>query len=141
MATSKILPLELQKDESEPYDIEIKELLNKSDAPEASDDSFSKVEPNTDKFKEILDQRHRQRQSLFRFVVVLTTSSFGMLVVIVAVQIFMRTRVDRNFTVFTGTEFDILSVAIFGQIIGVVYIITKALWDDKPYLEKMLGEK
>ena len=56
------------------------------------------------------------------------------LIAIVAVQIAGRVAgPNLNFKVFDSNELQILVIGVFGQFVGLLYIITKSLYDDGNY--------
>lgn len=89
------------------------------------------VQPDKKSIKNILIQRHKQRNSLFNFLVHICYYSFFLITVCILNQSIMRAFVDRNFNLFSGHEFEILSVSVFGQIIGAIIIITKHIWNNE----------
>jgi uncharacterized membrane protein len=88
-------------------------------------------EQNLSALDKIWKQRHEQRDKLFEFSVKLTWYCFIFLVCVVYFQIWSQLLLRRD--LLTGYELQILSVAVFGQIIAIVGIITKSIWDDKIY--------
>ncbi len=96
--------------------------------------------PWSDRF---LDSRDTQRKVLFRFALCMSTASFLFLVILLGIQTYCRIAVDPHFEVVSDTGLEILSVSVFGQIFGVVYIIANALWDSKEfdYLIRLFDEK
>lgn len=81
----------------------------------------------------LLGERESHRQTLFNFACYLTIASFYLLAGIVIVQMFQRVWGNETFEVVDSTTFNILAVSVFGQIVGVIYIIAKALWDGKEF--------
>ncbi|TSC71893.1 MAG: Uncharacterized protein G01um101438_840 [Parcubacteria group bacterium Gr01-1014_38] len=67
----------------------------------------------------------------------LTWASFGFLVLLISAQSLLKIWKGPAFFLLEHSELEILSVAVFGQIIGVIYIITRSLWDDRTYLEAL----
>lgn len=125
-------------DEKKPNSLEdqkIKEYLNSTTATKSQATDFSKSTISSE-LRELLDQRKAHRNVLLTWLLKLTTASFILLAVLVIFQAIARLY-DKTYTVFTGMEFQILAVSVFGQIIGVVYIISKSLWDDKDYIGKI----
>lgn len=80
-------------------------------------------------------QRIRQRQELFTFLQWISWSSFGLIVYLVTVQSVMRVFCDRNFEIFNKNEFEIISIAVFGEIIGVLIIIARSLYNSNHELK------
>ena len=86
--------------------------------------------------EKILSERQTQRKIILWYALGLTALAFLALMGLVFWQAAIRAS-GSNATLFPGKELEVLSVAVFGQIIGVIYIITRSLWDDKNYIEKM----
>jgi hypothetical protein len=93
-------------------------------------------EPDPSALDKIWHQRHGQRDRLFNFALNLTNACFIFLVCITFFQMWSQLAFQRD--LLTGYELEVLSVSVFGQIIAVVIIIAKSIWDDKPY-SNMLG--
>lgn len=74
--------------------------------------------------RKLLKQRRWQRFAILTFSIALTIASFLFLV-----------SGNIVFHTLKGTELDVVAVSVFGQIIAVIAIITKSLWDDKNYME------
>lgn len=79
----------------------------------------------------IFDQRQNQREKLFSFAIELARDSLFFLIAITFLS--MLTKIILGIELLSNSEFQVLSVAVFGQIISVVIIIAKSIWDDKPY--------
>lgn len=86
---------------------------------------------------DILKQRKHQRDTILIFSMKLTWASFGFLVLLISAQSLLKIWKGPAFFLLEHSELEILSVAVFGQIIGVIYIITRSLWDDRTYLEAL----
>ena len=86
--------------------------------------------------EDILKQRREHREKILKFVQKLTWLSFGLLSFVVLLQSIVRLW-NPSFSPVDRYELEILSAAVFGQIIGVIYLITKSLWDDKNYINKL----
>lgn len=91
-----------------------------------------------EKLLDQLTQRNEQRNKIFRLATWYCWVSLLLLVVIVDVQITGRI-VTRDFSVFDGNELQILVVGVFGQFVGLLYIITKSLYDDKNFKDLFKG--
>lgn len=104
------------------------------DEPELSNDKKNQE----DIFQKLMDERRNHRKEMLSFVKKLTVSSFVLLCVIVLVQIAMRTLFGNpTFTVLDNYQLNIFAVAVFGEIIGLIFIIVHSLWNDEKYLEKL----
>lgn len=119
MASSQLTP--------EQEDEELSKLID-SVTDQASISELS--QPNPQSVGAILKERKNQRWVVFCFSIGSAIVSLIALFVIIGVQSYMRIARDGNFTLLSGVELEVLSVSIFGQIIGVIYIIAKSIWDD-----------
>ena len=90
-----------------------------------------------DPLQELFGERKDQRKRLLDFIVRLTVASFCLLVSIVVIQTIFRMFDRQNFTILSGHELEVLVTGVFGQIIGLIYVIVKSLWDDKNYLDSL----
>lgn len=106
-----------------------------SDSFEVKNGELSK--PQTSQLKEILEQRKRQRDQVLKFTKIITYISLAFLILLILIQTLVRIFKDPHFLIVDEFELQILSAGVFGQIIGVIYVITKSLWDDKTYMEKL----
>lgn len=81
-----------------------------------------------------LDQRNQQREKIFGLAKNYCWTSLGLLIGVVVVQVFGRIFTpNHDFNVFGGSELQVLVVGVFGQFVGLLYIITKSLYDDSNY--------
>lgn len=97
---------------------------------------FSKPDPSS--IRNILAERKRQRGIIFYFSLTLVFLSFALLVGIIIAQTFIRMRYNLpDFVILKDFEMEVLSVSIFGQAMGIIYIITTSLWDDTKYVDRM----
>jgi hypothetical protein len=92
-------------------------------------------DPNPSAVEKILEQRHTQRKDLFDFAIKLTWYCFDFLVCVVFFQIWAQLFFHRD--LLTGYALQVLIVGVFGQIIAIVGIIAKSIWDDKPYSDHL----
>ena len=92
-------------------------------------------EANPSKVEKILDQRHKQREILFNLAKQLTECSFMFIVGITFLH--MLTKILLGIELFTGYILQIIAVAVFGQIIGIILIIANSIWNDKPYSDHL----
>lgn len=93
-----------------------------------------KSSPHKEKY---FKQRHNQREIIFWFIVILTGLSFLSFICVVGLQSYVRVwGGDSRFELLSDGQMQIFGVSVFAQIIGLMFVITKALWDNKD-LEKM----
>ncbi len=86
----------------------------------------------------ILIERQDQRRKVFNFSIGASNASLSFLVGIIALQAIYRIiNNNSNFSFFSGAELEVLSVGVFGQVIGLMYIIAKKLWDDSIYKDHL----
>lgn len=102
---------------------------------------------NRDSFKapkdfaiRILSERENQRDIVFKFSMTSSRATLCFLIGLITLQVLYRILVDNNGTLLNGYELEIFSVGVFGQVIGLIYIIAKRLWDDSVYKDH-LGKK
>lgn len=89
-------------------------------------------------FEALMNERTEQRKQMMSLVIKLSYLSFGILALIIIVQGIIRIITSRdNFLLLDNYQFNIVAVYIFGQMIGVMTIIVKLLFDDKKYLDKL----
>jgi hypothetical protein len=82
--------------------------------------------------EKILTQRHKQRDGIYYLAVVLAIASFIFLTSLVSVQAVGRI-ISQDFSVLRGNELEVLSISVFAEILGIIGIIARAIWDDKNY--------
>jgi hypothetical protein len=106
--------------------------------------SFAKIPPKAPslprpdgRLPDILKQRHAQRAWIFWGAITMSASSFLLLIVLLAIQIHYL--VCRNIVVLNDKIFTAVIVGIFTQIVSVIIVISKAVWDDKNYAKFLLG--
>lgn len=88
-------------------------------------------------FEKIQEQRHFQKQVLFWFAIISSISILIGLVLAVTLQAYFRA--TRRIALFENFELQVLSGAVFVQVIGIIHIIAKAIWDESPFT-KLLAE-
>lgn len=110
---------------------EILKVLQRSN-DELSPSDLSSPEP--DILKNILDQRSQHRETVLKSILKLMWSSFWLLAVLLAIQSCVRIISNSEFLLTSDTTFQVLAVSVFGQIIAVVIVISKSLWDDSVYM-------
>jgi len=89
-------------------------------------------------FEGLMKERAEQRKQMMSLVITLSYLSFGILALIIIAQGIIRIMTTRDtFLILDIYQFNIVSVYIFGQMIGVMTIIVKLLFDDKKYLDKL----
>lgn len=125
--------------------LNLENLLNEKVIQQIDDDTFRTINPlklsNFTKVKDgnigdILRQRHSQRAVLFYFslgFVFVTT-------VVVFATILFQAWLNLNYPsssvkLVNDTTLQIVVTGIFVQFVGLVGIITKSIWNDKPYLD------
>lgn len=86
--------------------------------------------------KKLLNERRVQRGIIFRLSIILTVGAFLFLLTLIAVQAILRLD-NQSFSFFNGHELEVLSISVFGQVVGIIYIIAKALWDDSNYIDSI----
>jgi len=106
------------------------EKLSSSDIPEAKEKEFLK--PNPRPIDQIFEQRHSQRVVLFRFAIFTTSILLFILISSFLLQLYFRIVYDVN-DLFDPVYLNIFTVSVFGEVIGVIYIIAKSLWNDEAY--------
>lgn len=110
---------------------EILKVLQKSN-DELTPSDLSSPEP--DILKNILDQRSQHRETVLKSILKLMWSSFWLLAILLVTQSCVRIFDDSEFLLVSDTTFQILAVSVFGQIVAVVIVISKSLWDDSVYV-------
>lgn len=93
---------------------------------------------NNELFSNLMAERRDNRKEMLKHVLSLTYLSFGLLAFIVITQAGMRMFTDlKDFTLLDNYQLNIFAVSVFGQMIGVIIVIVKSLWDDEKYLTKL----
>lgn len=91
-------------------------------------------ERDTGVLKDLLEERKSQRKTLFNFACYMALASFYLLAGVVLIQVQERTLYGReSFEVLDRYGLEILAVSVFGQIVGVIYIIAHSLWSGKDF--------
>lgn len=106
-------------------------IENKSDEVVSSDLSSPEPHPLDDIFK----QRHDHRNKVLSSILNLLWASFWLLAGILITQSLIRIFCNSQFVLLDEITLRIIAVSIFGQVIGVVYVITRSLFDDKIYMD------
>ncbi len=78
-------------------------------------------------------QRNDQRKFLFSFALATSILSLVLLSAVVIWQGVVRTMGNEDFLIISDQGLQILAVAIFGQVFGVVYIIANAIWSNHEF--------
>lgn len=81
----------------------------------------------------LLEERRNQREKLLKFICILAILSFTLLSCIVIMQSIVRIYIP-SYKILEGNQLEILIVGVFGEVISLIYIIVKSLWDDSKYL-------
>jgi hypothetical protein len=107
---------------------QLEQATTVTDLPSPNNEDKSHVD-------KILNQRYSQREHLLQFYIIFTAISFGVVVLVLSFQGIFK--ITKEIEIFSIEEFQIVVGGLFVQILGVLYIITKALWNDKDYLPYM----
>ncbi len=91
--------------------------------------------------KDFLKERNEQRGILFKFALWVSGGSLGFLVLVILLQTYLRVHFDKNFEIISDKGLQIIAVAIFGQVFGIVYIIAKAIWSNHEFEWMKTGKK
>jgi hypothetical protein len=89
--------------------------------------------PRPQSGKDFLDERNDQRKTLFTFSLWVSSLSLVFLAGMVVTQAVVRINGNDNFEIISEKGLQIIAVAIFGQVFGVVYIIAKAIWSNHEF--------
>jgi len=102
--------------------------------------SLEQPQPNLKKellleqLNKLLTQRNDQRKKIFELAKWYCWTSLVFLIAIVCVQAAGRIAgPELNFSIFDGNELEVIVIGVFGQFVGLLYIITRSLYDDKNY--------
>lgn len=117
---------------------ELEALIEKMASRQASIEEFSQPDPQS--VGNILRERKVQRKIVFYFAIGSAVVSFLLLFAIITIQSYVRIFTDHQFTLLNGYELEVLSVSIFGQILGIIYIIAKSIWDDSMFKDFYKGK-
>lgn len=110
----------------------INETVEVDDLPNQKEDGGGKI------LSDLMNERKDNRKEMMKHVLGLTYLSFGLLCAIVFAQGAMRIFAgDKSFTLLDNYQLNIFAVSVFGQMIGVIIVIVKSLWDDEKYLKKL----
>ncbi len=83
--------------------------------------------------EELMRERKGQRKVLINFVCFLTIASFYLLAGLIIVQTFHRARGEYGFEVIDASALTVFAVSVFGQVVGLMYIMTKSLWNGQEF--------
>ncbi len=106
------------------------EYAERADSLETTSPKISTPEWSSGHF---LAQRKVQRNILLWFSIIMSSLSFVFLVVVVIFQIYYRVNIDPNFEVLSDKGLEVLAVAVFGQVFGVVYVIAHSVWNNREF--------
>ena len=81
-------------------------------------------------------QRNRHRGYLFWFALGMSCFSLLLLAAIIGLQTYFRAEINQSFEIISEKGLQIIAVAVFGQIFGVVYVIAHALWSNDEFKGK-----
>jgi|GEM_PF-2086479 len=87
------------------------------------------------KLIDLLEQRNEQRKHIFTLARNFSWAAFGLLGLVVLAQIVMRLFFDKSFNVFDGNELQFLVSGVFAQFVGLLFIITRSLYNDQIFKE------
>lgn len=115
------------------------ESLNKDDEFSVHE-RFSKPDKNLSYLgnaqatEDLFRQRHSQRKNLFIFVIVVSAIILSIYFGLIVFQTFVRFNFCMpNWNFISEKGFTYLTSGIFVYFLGVVVVITRSLWDEKPY--------
>ena len=94
-------------------------------------ESESKEEGNT--HLRFLKERKFHRKVLFYFALVMSALSLASLIALIIAQAYFRATISPYFEIISDQGIEVVSVAIFGEIFGVIYIIAKAIWSNDEF--------
>lgn len=117
---------------TEEYTELVNTLLKNRDIKKASPNNFGV--PNPSSVKTLLAERDWQRKYIFWFSIGWASISLLLLIALVSFQVYGRLFIESDFAIFDGAELQILVVSVFGQILGIIYLIASKVWDNKDYL-------
>lgn len=83
---------------------------------------------------DILTQRHAQRTGLFRFSLGFVAITTFFVLFLIGAQAYLNFH-GYELELVDSTTLQIIVSGIFVQFVGLVGIITKSIWNDKPYLD------
>jgi uncharacterized membrane protein YcjF (UPF0283 family) len=108
----------------------------------ADEQSFGKPQKELIKpeINNILGQRRLQRWIVLVFAIILSSCAFLFIIGIVTLQIILTLTSYKPVILVSDAIMQALIVSVFVQILGVIAVITHALWNDKMYLDKMKNE-
>lgn len=110
---------------------EILKVLQKS-KDELTPSDLSSPKPDT--LEDIFDQRSKHRERVLNSILKLMWASFWLLGGLLVGQSLVRVFKDSNLFLVSDLTLQVLAVSVFGQIIAVVIVISKSLWDDSVYV-------
>ena len=130
-------------DQSDEYSKALSEEFNRlsQSSSIAKKDQFQTPDPSV---VDHLELNKRQKKILFNFVLIVTSCLLTLLVLGISIQAYYTINYNSNFKIMDNLTLNIVAVSIFGQFIGIVYIIAKRLWDDQLIREinkNMKGKK
>jgi hypothetical protein len=140
-------PSEEKSSEANPIDdlfIKWKEILEEDSSsldgaplkPDSIEEPLHSIKPELIHIRliRLLDQRNNQRKDVFKLAKRYCWVSLAFLIVMISVQIIGRIlQTNHHFDIFSGSELKFYITGVFGQFVGLLYIITKALYNEEPY--------
>lgn len=105
------------------------DTISKKDAKK-SDFSSSRKAQREIIWNDLLDQKGYHREQLLKFIEWMTVASFSLLAIIVLMQMIIRIW-NTGYSGVSDSVVKVLTVGVFGQIIGVVASIVVEVWKDQ----------
>lgn len=116
----------------------VEKLLAKKNSTQ--DLESSKLSSPSTEFEKLAGQRYGQRRFLFYFTISCSSVSLLILFIAIGASSYFKVVRGNDFSLFNQYELEVLSVAIFGQFIGIVAIIAKSLWDEGPFSDLLKAD-
>ncbi len=96
--------------------------------------NFSKTKDG--KIGDVLKQRHNQREVLFYFALWFVTLTTAIVFGLILYQAYINVKdPESHIKLINDHTLQIIVSGVFIQFVGLVGIITKSIWNDKPYLD------
>lgn len=123
----------------------IKSFISKLSNKEVINSENRKLsEPKETNLEKILKQRHRYRKIIFWGAIGSTALSWLLLVAIITTLfvckilcLFGHKSCCNVGSLLNGYELEVFCIGVFVQVIGVIVVISKSLWDDTPYKDHL----
>lgn len=135
MVKTKVLKPDAEATEA----IEAEGIIQKANPIAIKTREVQEADPNAlSPLENIWKQRHSQRKILFYLSVGLVITSFLALITMVIFQAYIKLHIKQSLDLFPDYEFQIISAGVFAEVIGVVNIIAKSIWNDETYKDSLL---